>query len=57
MPRTEEFVFILALEDCDHIVMRQEGDDRLQTLRRGEIWVTKYSQVRRDVVAGTVALL
>lgn len=45
---------MMALEDCDHIVMNEES---MQTLRRGDIWVGKYSQVRRDVMGGTVVLL
>jgi len=55
-PLMNEFVFIMALEDLEEIIM----DDNSSTdgwLRRGEVWAARYSRVHREVVNGNIVLL
>ena len=54
-PPMNEFVFVMALEDLDHIVMDENNAD--SGLRRGEVWVVRYSAVHREVLQGNAVLL
>jgi len=54
-PSMNEFVFIMALEDLDHVVMDESNAD--SGLRKHEVWVVRYSSVHREVLQGNAILL
>lgn len=57
MPDEDSAVFVSVLRDCGTVVVQGEQGVGEVDLRRGDVWVLRWRDVKEKVVVGDVELI